>query len=56
MQGAFADPIYGGNRGKASWKMIGYPGLPATYRGDVVTFRGKRHPKSDTPQSIQDFS
>jgi gluconate 2-dehydrogenase gamma chain len=56
VQGAFADPIYGGNRGKATWKMLGYPGLPATYRNDVVTFRGKRHPKSDAPKSIQDFS
>ena len=56
MQGAFADPIYGGNQGKAAWKMIGYPGLPATYQRDIVTFRGKRHPKSDAPKSIQDFS
>src|SRR4051812_11710445 len=40
-QGAFADPIYGGNRGKAAWKMIGYPGLPALYRRDIVEFRGK---------------
>ncbi len=56
VQGAFADPIYGGNGGKAAWKMIGYPGLPATYNRDVVTFRGKRHPKSDAPKSIQDFS
>jgi gluconate 2-dehydrogenase gamma chain len=55
-QGAFADPIYGGNRGKAAWKMIGYPGLPAVYNRDIVTFRGKRHPKSDTPKSIQDLS
>ena len=55
-QSAFADPIYGGNRGKAVWKMIGYPGLPATYRSDVVTFRGKRHPKSDSPKSMEDFS
>jgi gluconate 2-dehydrogenase gamma chain len=56
VQGAFADPIYGGNRGKAAWKMIGYPGLPAVYNQDVVTFRGKAHPKSATPKSIQDFS
>lgn len=55
-QGAFADPIYGGNRNKAVWKMIGYPGLPATYRSDVVAFRGKRHPKSDSPKSIEDFA
>jgi gluconate 2-dehydrogenase gamma chain len=55
-QGAFADPIYGGNRGKVGWKMIGYPGLPGTYARDVVTFRGVRHPKSDAPKSIQDLS
>ena len=56
LQGAFADPIYGGNRGKAVWKLIGYPGLPAVYNRDVIAFRGKRHPKSDAPKSIQDFS
>jgi gluconate 2-dehydrogenase gamma chain len=55
-QGAFADPIYGGNLGKVAWKMIGFPGLPATYNRDVATFRGVRHPKSDAPKSIQDFS
>jgi gluconate 2-dehydrogenase gamma chain len=55
-QGAFADPIYGGNRGKAAWKMIGYPGLPAVYNRDIVTFRGKRHAQSDAPKSIQDLS
>ena len=31
MEGFFADPIYGGNRNKVSWRMVGYPGLPATY-------------------------
>jgi len=56
VQGAFADPVYGGNRDKAAWKMIGYPGLPAVYNQDVVRFRGKAHPRSANPQSIQDFS
>src|ERR1700722_9563859 len=28
MEGFFADPVYGGNRGMAAWKMVGYPGLP----------------------------
>jgi gluconate 2-dehydrogenase gamma chain len=55
-RGAFADPIYGGNRDKAAWRMIGYPGLPATYGQDVVRYRGKPHPRSMTPQSIQDLS
>ena len=31
VQGYFADPIYGGNRDKAGWRLIGYPGVAATY-------------------------
>ena len=27
MEGMFADPIYGGNRDKVCWKMIGFPGV-----------------------------
>ena len=55
-RGAFADPIYGGNRDKAAWRMIGYPGLPAIYGQDVVRYRGKPHPRATKPQSIQDLS
>jgi len=55
-RGAFADPIYGGNRDKAAWRMIGYPGLPAIYSQDIVRYRGKPHPRSASPQSIQDLS
>jgi gluconate 2-dehydrogenase gamma chain len=54
MEGFFADPIYGGNRNMAAWKMIGYPGLPATYAADVRKYFGKRYDKP--PQSIADFS
>jgi gluconate 2-dehydrogenase gamma chain len=43
MEGFFADPIYGGNRDLAAWKMIGYPGLPASYRDAVTTSFGKRY-------------
>ena len=31
--GFLADPIYGGNRNMASWKMIGFPGTHYDYRG-----------------------
>ncbi len=34
--------------------MIGYPGLPATYREEIKTYRGKKYDKP--PQSIADFS
>ena len=54
MEGFFADPMYGGNRNMASWRMIGYPGLPATYADKMDAFRGKRYEVE--PQSIADFS
>jgi gluconate 2-dehydrogenase gamma chain len=54
MEGFFADPIYGGNRGKASWKMVGYPGLPATYASKAEEYRGKK--VNLPPQSIADLS
>mgnify|MGYP003343635008 FL=1 len=54
MEGFFADPIYGGNRNMAAWKMIGYPGLPATYRDEIRTYLGKKYDKP--PRSIADFS
>ncbi len=41
MEGFFADPIYGGNRDKAAWKMVGYPGLPATYREEFKEYLGQ---------------
>lgn len=56
VQGCFADPIYGGNRDKVFWKLIGYPGLPATNSTNVVTLKGKPVPGAANPKSIQDFS
>src|SRR5262252_2445873 len=54
MEGFFADPSYGGNRDMAGWKMVGYPGLPATYREDITKYFNKKHDKP--PRSIADFS
>ena len=31
-EGFFADPLYGGNRDMAGWRMIGYPGARYNYR------------------------
>jgi gluconate 2-dehydrogenase gamma chain len=42
--GFFGDPLYGGNRDMASWRMIGYPGARYDYRpyihhdGKALTF------------------
>ena len=54
MEGFFADPMYGGNRNMAGWKMVGYPGLPATYREEIKTYFNKKYDKP--PRSIADFS
>ena len=54
MEGFFADPIYGGNRDMAAWRMIGYPGLPATYQEDIKRYFGRKYDKP--PRSIADFS
>ena len=54
MEGFFADPIYGGNRNKAGWRMVGYPGLPAVYSTLIDEYRNKRYVVE--PQSIADFS
>ncbi|MBV8618178.1 MAG: gluconate 2-dehydrogenase subunit 3 family protein [Curvibacter sp.] len=55
-EACFSDPIYGGNNGKVFWKLIGYPGLPATHALDIVQFRDKPFPGSSKPMSIADFS
>ena len=43
MEGMFADPIYGGNRNKVGWKMIGFPGVVAVHRENVEKYRGKKY-------------
>ena len=40
-EGYFADPIYGGNKDMAGWKMIGFPGARYDYR-DVIGLRGQK--------------
>jgi gluconate 2-dehydrogenase gamma chain len=42
-EGYFSDPIYGGNRDMAAWKMIGFPGAHYDYR-EWVTRHGERVP------------
>jgi gluconate 2-dehydrogenase gamma chain len=35
LEGFFADPVYGGNRDMAGWKLVGFPGVRYDYR-DVL--------------------
>jgi gluconate 2-dehydrogenase gamma chain len=32
-EGFFSDPIYGGNRDRVGWKLVGFPGVAAVYTG-----------------------
>jgi len=54
MEGMFADPIYGGNRNKAGWKLLGFPGAIAVHRENVERFRDKEFPNN--PLGIADMS
>lgn len=54
MEGFFADPMYGGNRNMAGWRVLGYPGLPAIYKDVVGQYYDKRYVAP--PRSIADFS
>ena len=54
IEGMYSDPIYGGNRGKAGWKMLGFPGVIAVHYQNVEKFRDK--PYKVDPVSIQDMS
>ena len=53
MEGYFADPIYGGNRDKAGWKLIGFPGVPASDYNDLID--GHNVPYRVEPVSILDI-
>ena len=44
IEGMFSDPIYGGNRNKAGWKMIGFPGVIAVHRENVEKYKDKPFP------------
>jgi gluconate 2-dehydrogenase gamma chain len=54
MEGMFSDPIHGGNRDKAGWKLIGFPGAIAVHRENVAKYRDKKFPSD--PVSIADMS
>jgi gluconate 2-dehydrogenase gamma chain len=51
IEGFFADPIYGGNRDKVGWKLVGFPGVAAVYAQHI----GRTTPYEAQPVSIQDI-
>jgi len=54
MEGMFSDPIHGGNRDKAGWKLIGFPGAVAVHRENILKYRDKKFPHE--PVGIADMS
>jgi gluconate 2-dehydrogenase gamma chain len=54
IEGMFADPIYGGNRDKAGWKMIGFPGVVAVHGQNITNYRNKKF--LHNPAGIADMS
>ena len=54
IEGMFSDPIYGGNRNKAGWRMIGFPGVVAVHAQNIDKFRDKKY--TVEPLSIADLS
>jgi gluconate 2-dehydrogenase gamma chain len=54
MEGLFSDPIYGGNRGKVAWKMVGFPGVIEIHSDHIKTYRNKQYEVQ--PSSIEDLS
>jgi gluconate 2-dehydrogenase gamma chain len=51
-EGFFADPLYGGNRDKAGWKLIGFPGVAAAYVDEIGKYNV---PYRVVPVSIGDI-
>jgi len=52
IEGFFADPIYGGNHDKIGWKLVGFPGVAASY-GEYIEKHGV--PYEAEPVSIADM-
>ncbi len=54
MEGLFSDPIYGGNRNKAGWRLVNFPGVIATNQQNMDKFRDRKMPTN--PLGIADIS
>jgi gluconate 2-dehydrogenase gamma chain len=52
VEGFFADPIYGGNRDKIGWKLIGFPGVAASYLSAITQYN---KPYAVEPVSLLDL-
>jgi gluconate 2-dehydrogenase gamma chain len=51
-EGYFADPLYGGNRDKVGWRLLGFPGVPSGHYRELVT---SSEPYYAEPVSVLDI-
>lgn len=55
-EGFFADPVYGGNRDKVGWKLVGFPGVAAVYTEHIekhnVPYRAEPVSIADVQQNL----
>jgi gluconate 2-dehydrogenase gamma chain len=51
IEGFFGDPLYGGNRDKVGWKLVGFPGVAAYYANKITDWN---KPYNVPPVSIAD--
>jgi gluconate 2-dehydrogenase gamma chain len=51
-EGCFADPLYGGNRDKVGWRLLGFPGVPSGQYRELVTSSEPYHAE---PVSVLDI-
>ena len=52
VQGMFSDPVYGGNRDMAGWKLVGYPGSQRGYNPEELQTEGTDR----QPQGLTDLA
>jgi gluconate 2-dehydrogenase gamma chain len=52
-EGFFSDPLYGGNRDKAGWRLLGFPGVAAANYGELLY--AQKGPYRVEPVSILDI-
>jgi gluconate 2-dehydrogenase gamma chain len=50
-EGMFSDPVYGGNRNLAGWKLVGYPGAQRAY----TAYELKHGPQHKRVQGLRDM-
>jgi gluconate 2-dehydrogenase gamma chain len=54
MEGLFSDPIYGGNRDRLGWKLVGFPGALGNYVDVIDQYDNK--PLPGEPVGIEDLA